>query len=48
MADDLGSVFDELRERMLRSSTGMDVAQDQPGNVVLRTAWIEQGKKEHA
>ena len=48
MADDLLSVFDELRERMLRSSTGMDVAQNQPGKVVLKTPWIERGKKEHA
>lgn len=48
MADDLEPVFDELRARMLRSSTGMDVAQDQPGNVVLKTPWIEPGKKEQA
>ena len=48
MADALEPIFDELRERMLRSSRGMNVAQDQPGNVVLKTPWIEPGKKEPA
>lgn len=48
MADASGPVFDELRKRMLRSSIGMDVAQDEPGNVVLKTVWNEPGKKEPA
>lgn len=42
----LEPVFDELRERFLRSSAGMNVAQDEPGNLVMKTPWIEQGKKE--
>lgn len=48
MADSLEPVFAELRERMLRSSKGMNVAQDQPGSVVLKTLWNEPGKKEPA
>jgi hypothetical protein len=48
MADSLASVFDELRERMLRASKGMNLAHDEPGNVVLKTSWIERGKKEPA
>src|SRR5688500_2301717 len=48
MADSLQPVFDELRERMLRSSSGMHVAPDAPGNVVLKAPWNEPGKKEPA
>lgn len=48
MADALQPVFDELRARMLRSSNGMNVAQDEPGNVVLKTSWNEPRKKEPA
>lgn len=48
MADSLEPVFADLRERMLRSSKGMEVAQDEPGNVVLKAPWNETGKKEPA
>jgi hypothetical protein len=33
---------------MLRSSGSMNVAQDEAGNVVLKTPWMEPGKKEPA
>jgi len=46
MADSLEPVFAELRDTMLRSSRGMEVARDEPGNVVLMTPWITPGKKE--
>ncbi|HXH53276.1 MAG TPA: hypothetical protein VNH53_07600 [Sphingomicrobium sp.] len=48
MADSLEPVFADLRERLLRSSGGMDVTADEPGNVVLKTPWDEPGKKERA
>lgn len=48
MADDLEPVFSDLRERMLRAGGGMSVTQDAPGNVILKTPWIEPGKKEPA
>jgi hypothetical protein len=48
MADSLEAVFADLRARMLRSSEGMNVAQDEPGNVVLKTRWNQPGKKEPA
>jgi hypothetical protein len=48
MANSLESVFIELRERMLRASTGMNLAEDEPGNVVLETPWNEPGKKDPA
>ena len=48
MAETLQSVFDALRERMLRSGGGMDVARDEAGNLVLKTPWDEPGKKEPA
>lgn len=48
MAGPLESVFADLRGRMLRSSNGMKVAQDDPGNVVLKAPWSEPGKKEPA
>ena len=48
MADSLEPVFDELRTRMLRSSNGMAVAKDEPGNVVVKTPLNEPGKKEPA
>jgi hypothetical protein len=48
MAETLQQVFDSLRERMLRSSGGMNVAQDEAGNVVLKAPWTEPGKKEPA
>jgi hypothetical protein len=44
----LEPVFTELRERMLRSCDGMTVSTDEPGNIVLKTPWIEPGKKELA
>ncbi|MDQ3247265.1 MAG: hypothetical protein M3Q52_10330 [Pseudomonadota bacterium] len=48
MAETLQSVFDALRERMLRSRGDMDVAKDEAGNLVLTTPWVEPGKKEPA
>ena len=48
MVDSLQPIFAELRERLLRASSGMDLAQDDPGNVILKTPWIEPGKKEPA
>lgn len=48
MADGLEKVFIDLRERMLRSSTGMNVAQNGPGNVVLKAPWNELGKNDAA
>jgi hypothetical protein len=48
MAENLQPVFDALRERMLRSGGGMDVAEDEAGNLVLKTPWKEPGKKEPA
>ena len=48
MADTLELVFADLRERILRSSTGMNVAQDEPGNIVLKAPWNEPGKKDAA
>ena len=48
MANLLEPVFVELRERMLRASTGMNLAQDEPGNVILKTPWNEPGKKDPA
>jgi hypothetical protein len=48
MAETLQSVFDALRERMLRAGGGMEVAKDEPGNLVLKTPWNEPGKKEPA
>ena len=48
MADSLEPVFVELRERMLRASRGMNLAQDEPGNLVLKTTWNEPGKKDPA
>jgi hypothetical protein len=48
MGEPLEPIFAELRERMLRSSSGMNVSTDEPGNVVLKTSWNEPGKKEPA
>jgi hypothetical protein len=48
MAEALEPVFTQLRERMLRAGSGMDVSTDQSGNLVLKTPWIEPGKKEPA
>ena len=48
MAEALELVFAALRERILRSSSGMNVAQDTPGNVVLKAPWNEPGKTEPA
>lgn len=48
MAESLGAVFSELRDRVLRASKDMNVAQDEPGNLVLKTPWKEPGKKEPA
>jgi hypothetical protein len=47
-ADSLEPVFAELRERMLRASKGMNLAQDEPGNLVLKTTWNEPGKNDPA
>jgi hypothetical protein len=48
MGEPLEPVFAELRERMLRSSSGMNASTDEPGNMVLKTPWSEPGKKEPA
>lgn len=48
MTDTLQSVFDTLRARLLRAGGGMDVAKDEPGNLVLKTPWNEPGKTEPA
>ena len=48
MVDTLQPVFDALRERMLRSSNGMVVTQDEPGSVIMKTPWSEPGKNEPA
>ncbi|MFN3389679.1 MAG: hypothetical protein ACK40O_12185, partial [Allosphingosinicella sp.] len=48
IADALEPVFAALRERMVRAARGMDVAQDAAANLVLKTPWIEPGKKEPA
>ena len=48
MPNTLEPVFAALRERMLRSCSGMSVAQDEPGNVVLKAPWNEPGKKQLA
>lgn len=48
MAESLEVVFSELRNRMMRASKGMNVVQDEPGNVVMKTSWNEPGKKEPA
>lgn len=48
MADSLELIFADLRERMLRSGNGMNVTQDELGNLVLRASWNEPGKKESA
>lgn len=44
----LEPVFAELRTRMVRAGNGMDIAQDEPGNMVLKARWNEPGKKEPA
>lgn len=48
MTTTLQAVFDALRERMLRARGSMDVATDEPGNLILKTPWLEPGKKEPA
>lgn len=48
MVENLQSVFDVLRERMLRAASDMRVAEDEKGNLVLKTTWIEPAKKEPA
>ena len=48
MADELEAVFAELRGRMLAASRGMQVTLDEPGSLVVKTEWIEPGKKEAA
>lgn len=48
MTETLQSVFDALRERMLRAGGSMDVAKDEPGNLILKTPWNEPGKREPA
>lgn len=44
----LESVFAELRQRFLHSSSGMNVTTDKPGNLVLKAPWCEPGKAEPA
>jgi hypothetical protein len=44
----LEPVFDELRARMLRAGTGLATTTDAPGNLVLKTVWLEPGKTEGA
>jgi len=44
----LDTVFAELRERLLRSASGMIVTDDAAGNVVMKAPWLEPGKKEQA
>lgn len=41
-------VFAELRQRFLQSSSGMNVATDMPGNLVLKAPWCEPDKAEPA
>ncbi|MES2270371.1 MAG: hypothetical protein V4533_05755 [Pseudomonadota bacterium] len=48
MAESLEQVFSVLRETILRSASVMDVATDEPGNVVLKACWSEPGKNEPA
>ncbi|OYW16323.1 MAG: hypothetical protein B7Z39_01645 [Novosphingobium sp. 12-64-8] len=48
MTEVLETVFAALRETMLRSGSSMHVTQDEPGNLVLKTPWIEPGKAEPA
>jgi hypothetical protein len=48
MVQILEPVFDALRQIMLRSRGNMDVATDEPGNLVLKALWNEPGKKEPA
>lgn len=48
MGEMLEPVFDVLRSRMLRAATGMATTTDEPGNLVLKTVWLEPGKKEGA
>jgi hypothetical protein len=44
----LEPVFNELRMRMLRAAGGMAATTDEPGNLVLKTRWLEPGKTEGA
>ena len=46
MSEALQAVFQGLRERMLRSRGEMYVAIDETGNLIVKTPWIEPGKKE--
>lgn len=48
MAEPLEPLFTALRDRMLRASGGMIVAADEPGQLVVKTLWIEPGKAEPA
>jgi hypothetical protein len=48
MGDLLEPVFAELRARMLRAGAAMDATTDAPGNLVLKTVWLEPGKTEGA
>ena len=48
MAETLQSVFEVLRERMVRVRGQMTVAKDEEGNLVLKTPWVEPGKNEPA
>jgi hypothetical protein len=42
----LEPVFADLRVRMLRAGAGMAATTDEPGNLVLKTVWLEPGKTE--
>jgi hypothetical protein len=48
MSASLEQVNTALRETMLRSGGEMHVSTDDPGNLVLKTPWLEPGKKEPA
>lgn len=48
MADELETIFAELRGRMLAAGAAMQVTRDEPGDLVLKTTWNEPGKAEPA
>ena len=48
MVETLEPIFSDLRDRLLRSSAATTVALDEPGNLILKTPWLEPGKAEPA
>ena len=48
MAEPLEPIFHALREAMLRCCSGMTVATDEPGSLIVKTSWNEPGKTEPA